>query len=448
MSTKKPSIHEDSQSKAARHVQPRSEHSENVDDGIRGKRSDENASPKISISNNSIHLPKDDDTKSAVGRSHAAKSRRPSVKGKAAEEAPSAKAAKKHSNAVEAHDARSAENKGVIADDANTPSHGDPRKRASREQISRDRDLHEQDAHEQAPREQASHDDASHDRAASEDSIISAKGTVKRVHEPQLRHGDAQSHMAYDHMAQDGIERVRYLNGDVLSRPLKMPAKYRRMSYLLVLVAIAIGVAFLTYYLDTTINEPKREQQRMEERLEQDIALNLPDMISLLPMDDATILATLQASGDTIFDKSSFQGDTSALELIKLPPEVDLAQAGALYLKGINKLSGTEAALLLNGSWDLDVDRSKGMNMAIHYADFKSKTVDAAIQNALVEEGLDQTVLTESGTDNSGNTFATGNVEVGGITYAWKISALPLNEVYSVNGLPEDAIYVGIRFTS
>lgn len=44
--------------------------------------------------------------------------------------------------------------------------------------------------------------------------------------------------------------------------------------------------------------------------------------------------------------------------------------------------------------------------------------------------------------------LATGNVEVGGITYAWKISALPLNEVYSVNGLPEDAIYVGIRFTS
>lgn len=275
-----------------------------------------------------------------------------------------------------------------------------------------------------------------------------ANKVTKANSEPSLLQKDTPTQSPTTQAKTGSIDRVRYLNGEKLSRPLEMPKQYKRKSYLIVLIAALIGAVFLYFYFDTTVNAPIREQKMMEERLEQDIALDLPNMISLLPMDDASITATLESSGATIFNKSAAQGNTSQLELIKLPEGVDLSQATAMYLKGINKLSGVEAATLLNGSWDLDVDRSKGMNMAIHYADFQSKTVDAAIQSALEQQGLDQTVLAESGVDNSGNTYASGNVDVDGTTYAWKISALPLNEVYSVNGLPDDAVYVGIRFTS
>ncbi len=273
------------------------------------------------------------------------------------------------------------------------------------------------------------------------------KGSNRMSTEPSLRRTDIDSSNTL-RPRQDGTEKIRYLNGDNLSRPLTMPKKYRRTSYIVIAIAVAIGVAFLAFYFDTTVNAPIREKQLMQQKLDEKVDLALPNMVSLLPMDDATILATLQASGDTIFNKSEMQGNTSAMELIKLPAGMDLSNAAALYLQGINKLSGLEAASLLNGSWDLDVDRSKGMNMAIHYADFQSGTADAAVQNALVTQGLDQTVLSESGVDDSGNTYATGNVDVNGTMYAWKISALPLSEIYSVNGLPDDAMYVGIRFTS
>lgn len=277
--------------------------------------------------------------------------------------------------------------------------------------------------------------------------FIMPKGSNRVSIEPSLRRTDIDSDNSL-RMRQDGTEKIRYLNGDNLSRPLTMPKKYRRTSYIVIAIAVAIGIAFLAFYFDTTVNAPIREKQLMQQKLDEKVDLALPNMVSLLPMDDATILATLQASGDTIFNKSEMQGNTSAMELIKLPAGMDLSNAAALYLQGINKLSGLEAASLLNGSWDLDVDRSKGMNMAIHYADFQSGTADAAVQNALVTQGLDQTVLSESGVDDSGNTYATGNVDVNGTMYAWKISALPLSEIYSVNGLPDDAMYVGIRFTS
>ena len=32
-------------------------------------------------------------------------------------------------------------------------------------------------------------------------------------------------------------------------------------------------------------------------------------------------------------------------------------------------------------------------------------------------------------------------------TYSWRVSVVPLSEVYSVAGLPENALFVGIRFT-
>lgn len=418
MTTRRPSIHDDARSRSTKHAHFEDTASNHDPNNAKSAESMEkkDATPKISISNDSIHLPVDAEKKKPSPRPSASRSNRPSMKDGSASDKASA-------NAPEAP-------RRAVKDTTTTPSATEDahRDRIDPEPRTDDHGLVETDPDNMG--------------------TIAQKGTVRSVIGPSLRHGDIEPHASYDHMAQDGMERVRYLNGENLSRPLRMPAKFRRLSYIVVLVAVAIGAGFLTYYFDTTINEPKREQQKMEERLQQDIALDLPNMISLLPMDDATIIATLQSTGDTIFNKSEAQGNTSSLELIKLPADVDLAQAAAMYIKGINKLSGVEAATLLNGSWDLDVDRSKGMNMAIHYADFKSKTVDAAIQNALVTEGLDQTELSESGVDDSGNTFATGNVEVGGITYAWKISALPLNEIYSVNGLPEDAVYVGIRFTS
>ena len=41
-----------------------------------------------------------------------------------------------------------------------------------------------------------------------------------------------------------------------------------------------------------------------------------------------------------------------------------------------------------------------------------------------------------------------GTVEANGGAYNWRVSAIALSEVYDIAGLPDTAIYVGIRMTA
>lgn len=239
---------------------------------------------------------------------------------------------------------------------------------------------------------------------------------------------------------------IYYMDGNSLTRPLSIPKKSYKVIALLVALAAVIGCAFLYQYFDNTVNAPQREQELIEKNLSQDIAFNIPNLASLVPLDDAGIISTLSQNGDTIFNLSEIKG-SSNLEIVRFPEGVSTTDAAAMYMKGIDKLSGSEASRLLNGSWDLRVDRSKGTNIGIHFADFKSGSIDAAIQAAIASQGFDSQAITKSGTDDSGNTYSIGDVTIDGALYSWKISAIPLSEIYSINGLPEDAVYLGIRIT-
>lgn len=246
-------------------------------------------------------------------------------------------------------------------------------------------------------------------------------------------------------MSSDG--KVFYPSGEGLERPILPPKDVARVSLLIAIAAAVIGAIFLSFYLDGVINGPAREQQMLEESIQKEVDLGLPDMQALVPLDDAAILATLQESGATLYEKSPV-GSEKPFEVIKLPPDVSLVDAAALYLKGVSSLSPSEAALLLNGSWDLTVNREKGMNMGIHYADFRSGSLERAIGNAAHSQGFDTSGDIESGEDSSGNTYMSGAIEIAGAPYSWRVSAVPLSAVYSQTGLPEDAAYVGIRIYS
>ena len=103
--------------------------------------------------------------------------------------------------------------------------------------------------------------------------------------------------------------------------------------------------------------------------------------------------------------------------------------------------------VLLNGSWTLTVDRSDTLTMAVKYADFSSSTLEAAIQAAVAAEGF-QAASASTDTDEVGNTFQTGTVDIDNVTYTWRVSAAPLSDKYDIKGLPSTAAYVGIRLTA
>ncbi|MCI9128732.1 MAG: teichoic acid transporter [Eggerthellaceae bacterium] len=240
---------------------------------------------------------------------------------------------------------------------------------------------------------------------------------------------------------------VIYPNGDALSRPITLPKSVKRGSLIFVAAAVLIGALFLGWYFDDMMNEPKRQQESIAETLSQEVPYDPPNLYSLMPLDNESINAELTSSGLTIYEVPAIEG-RSLYELIKLPDGINIVDAGVMYASGVDKLPASDAAKLLNGSWDMQVDRENGVNIVVHFADFHSGSVDAAVQSALAAEGLQDSNIEDSGQDSAGNTYTMGSItgELG--TYSWRVSALPLNKIYSIDGLPENAVYVGIRMTS
>ena len=55
---------------------------------------------------------------------------------------------------------------------------------------------------------------------------------------------------------------------------------------------------------------------------------------------------------------------------------------------------------------------------------------------------------TSMDTDEVGNTFQTGTVDIDDVTYTWRVSAAPLSDKYDIEGLPSTAAYVGSLLTA
>lgn len=238
---------------------------------------------------------------------------------------------------------------------------------------------------------------------------------------------------------------IYYMNGESLSRPMTLPPTAKAGIVVIIVIAAILASAVFYLYFDTTTNEPARERARMEEQLNRNVNLDLPDMLSLLELDDATIDAQMKGTGDTYFDRSAV-GSGEDYEIVKLPPDITVADAAAMYATGLSKLTPSQAASLLNGAWDLKIDRSNGLDMALHYADFKSGNEETAIENAISAEDLGRGTKTDSGdNDGYGNHYTMGTIMINGKIYDWTVSATELKDVYPIAGLPDNAVYVGIR---
>ena len=192
---------------------------------------------------------------------------------------------------------------------------------------------------------------------------------------------------------------VRYLDDSGLRRPLDMPRPQIAIMFAFVLVAALIGGYLLFNVLDAVRGGTARAQASVEENLSREVSYDLPALTSYITLNDDEIKQAVADAGLTVIDKGGMSDDPeAALELIKLPSDVSELDAGLMYNKGVSKLSASEA------------------------------------------DGM--------GVDEVGNTFKQGTVDVDGTAYTWKVSALPLSEMYDISGLPETAVYVGVRLSS
>lgn len=238
---------------------------------------------------------------------------------------------------------------------------------------------------------------------------------------------------------------IRYMDGSSLLRPMDMPRSQQIVMAVFVVIAVTIGIRLAAGAITAVNDSNTQNKASVEENLSRTVSYNLPVLTQMADMDDQAILDSLSAAGYTVYNRTA-EG-TAGLDLVKLPEDVTVADAAAMYAKGVGGLSASQAALLLNGSWTLTVDRSDTLTMAVKYADFSSSTLEAAIQAAVAAEGF-QAASTSTDTDEVGNTFQTGTVDIDDVTYTWRVSAAPLSDKYDIKGLPSNAAYVGIRLTA
>lgn len=240
---------------------------------------------------------------------------------------------------------------------------------------------------------------------------------------------------------------VDYLDGTCLTRPFTLTGMQRILAIAVVIAACIIGALFINNTIFAQARESELSQKSVEENLKRPGALeSVPFMSMMINLSDEEIMDIFDVNGFTIYDATS-STETGNLTVYKLPDDVALEDASALLARGFGSMNASQASRLLNGSWFFSADRVGGVSMVVRYADFTTGDPQIAIQKALEREGFDPASITDSGKDDSGNTFQAGTLEAGDLECSWRISALPLSDMYSISGLPEDAVYVGIRVT-
>lgn len=246
---------------------------------------------------------------------------------------------------------------------------------------------------------------------------------------------------------------VYYLDGSSLKRPLKLGP--REMVVMLVLVAIAIGLSIFVYVSTTTSmsEAAARSQATTEENLARDMVYGIPYLPDLIWLTNSDIIAAEENQGYRLYDMGGADGlsEDGTMRFMKIPSDMTLTETASMMAGGgISSLDAAQAALLLNGSWTFEVQRGENIEMRVRYVDFDAETIDAAIDWAVGYEGFnwENAVETDYGVDAAGNTFRAGTVNVDGYTYGWQVSAIDLSDVYDIQGLPENSVYVGIRYST
>lgn len=239
---------------------------------------------------------------------------------------------------------------------------------------------------------------------------------------------------------------VAYLDGAPLARPSSMPAAQRVIAIVIVIAAIVIGFMLVNTLIISRFQAAQAAEEAVQANLARQASIEtIPQMQAMVSMDDDSIRANFASAGLKVFDLTGRDGSTD-LSLYRIPDDVTEEEVAAYYLKGLSALEAEEASKLFEGGWSFSADRTSGANMVVRYVDFSTGDPQIAVQNAIIKEGFDTATIAESGEDDSGNTYSSGAFVVDGdVTCSWKVSALPLDEVYAISGLPEEACYVGVR---
>lgn len=242
-------------------------------------------------------------------------------------------------------------------------------------------------------------------------------------------------------------KRISYVDAAALTRPQKITGPSRVFAVTIVVAAIAVGGAAAYFAMDNLVLSGMRANAQVEQILEQNAELSLPRLKKVVGTSTQETRSYLESKGAVLVDVPASKQTDETMDVFAVGPNSTAEESAQLLSQGLGKLSNSDFVKLMYGTWRMDAENKAAYTVRVRYADFEADSTDAAINRAMSTQKLTSKDVSESGEDDSGNTYKTGTVRIGPNSYTWRVSALPLKDMYKIKGLPEDAFFVGLRYT-
>ncbi|MDO5118065.1 MAG: hypothetical protein Q4D34_06225 [Eggerthellaceae bacterium] len=241
---------------------------------------------------------------------------------------------------------------------------------------------------------------------------------------------------------------VTYLEADSLEKPIEMPmSDYRRLIPIL-LLAILLSAAVIIAYNMSVMGDVQKTRDAVAAAIDRDVSLDLPPLQEYAGKTNEAMLASLKSAGYTIYDNTNDEDrNVDGFDVFKVASDMDAEKAANAYSQGLENLGAVDTARYLKGSWRFLVSRANGAEIRLRYADFDASDPKAAIQAAAEAQGFEDANIADAAVDTMGNTNLSGTFKKDKVEYTYTISSCDLSQVYDIEGIPENAQFVGIRVT-
>ncbi|MDO4501932.1 MAG: hypothetical protein Q4D06_02005 [Coriobacteriia bacterium] len=242
-------------------------------------------------------------------------------------------------------------------------------------------------------------------------------------------------------------KRVTYIDAGALSRPQKITGASRAFAGIIVAAAVVVGGGCAYVAMDKLVLSGMRADAQVQEIIGQNLETKLPRLKNIVSTSNEETRSYLKSEGATLVDVPASKQDEQQMDVFAVGPNSSAEHTADALSQGMSKLRNDEFVKLTYGTWRLDVEQKTGYTVRIRYADYGTGGMESAMSRAMESQKLTSKDVSESGEDESGNTYKTGTVRIGPRSYTWRVSVLPLKDMYKVKGLPEDACFVGLRYT-
>jgi len=208
-------------------------------------------------------------------------------------------------------------------------------------------------------------------------------------------------------------------------------------------LVLGMGCIYLSAQKAVQAVEKSREVPLCVRDLAVPIDRNLPVLTELYTWDDQDIIDKTVSENENVYVINSTK---RGMEIMRCADTMTVEDMANCYAEGFSNQTLETICVILKNSWWITTNHGSHDNIKLKYSEFTSGSLNAAIEEAMEEQGFkgEGAGVLLSGVDNNGNTYKYGTIDYDGETLYWRVAACPVKDVYGFDSLPDEGCYVGI----